>query len=60
MSVDGGFSAALQSKDRTDLLVWDFQSSDLEADDPFDPQSQAIWKDILRSMRLTVAAAPPR
>lgn len=51
VSVDGGFSAALQVKDRGDVLVWHFQSWDLQADDPFDPQSRAIWNDIFRPTR---------
>jgi len=51
VSADGGFMAALQVEDREDVLVWHFQSCDLSADDPFDPQYQAIWRDMLRSDR---------
>ena len=52
-SADGfiGFSAALQSKDPTELLVGHFQSADLDPDDPFNPQSQAFWNDILWAAR---------
>jgi len=38
ISMDGGFSAALGVSGRDDVLVWRFESSDLDADDPLDPR----------------------
>jgi len=50
VSVDGGLSAALRVKERDVVLVWRFQMSDLDADDPFDPHRGEIWQGMLRDM----------
>jgi hypothetical protein len=46
VSVDGGFSAALGVEGREEVLVWHFESWDLDVDDPFDPQYPAMWQDM--------------
>lgn len=49
VSVDGGFAAALKDASREEVLVWKFQSWDWGAEDPFDPQSQAIWSEFFEA-----------
>ena len=49
VSVDGGFAAALKDASREEVLVWKFKSWDWDAEDPFDPQPQAIWVEMLEA-----------
>lgn len=58
VSVDGGFSAALRLKDQEEVVVWRFQSWDIELDDAFDPQFQASLQEVLNEFSSRERKAP--